>query len=58
VAYLKYLQVKCAACPKRASKEVFDRWNGSCGKFCARCAEAKLKQQLKAEASELREVSN
>jgi len=44
MAYIKDLKEKCILCPRRATKEVIDRWNGSCGKFCTACAKVKLKQ--------------
>ena len=46
MAYIKELKVKCVTCDKRATKEVFDRWNGSCGKYCTDCARRKLKEKL------------
>ncbi len=48
MAYIKDLTSdKCQLCHiKRATKEVIDRWNGSCGKFCTPCAQTKLRQVL------------
>lgn len=46
MAYMKKLKEKCRMCTRIATVEVFDRWNGSCGKFCSSCAKTKLKQLL------------
>lgn len=46
VAYLKDLAVTCATCSKRAAKELIDRWNGSCGRFCSDCAKVRLREAL------------
>lgn len=48
MAYLKDIIIDCqqSGCIKQARKEVFDRWNGSCGKYCSAHAKQKL-QELK-----------
>lgn len=46
MAYIKKLEEKCSCCDRKATSEVIDRWNGSCGKFCTSCAKTKLKQVL------------
>jgi hypothetical protein len=52
MAYLKALWWKCDSCDRRATKEVIDRWNGSCGKFCSDCAKRKLREVLNYEKKE------
>jgi len=55
MAYIKELKEKCAACARRATCEVVDRWNGSCGKFCRDCAKRKLKSVLAYEAGKTKD---
>jgi hypothetical protein len=51
MAYIKSLEQKCESCGKKATKEVIDRWNGSCGSFCTECAKTRLKQVLRYESN-------
>jgi hypothetical protein len=45
VAYLKKIETpRCRTCGARASVEVFNNRNSSCGCYCARCGRSKLKE--------------
>jgi hypothetical protein len=51
MAYAQALtDTKCRHCPSRASMEVFNRFNGSMGRFCKKCA-ALMVKMLKEEES-------
>tara|TARA_Y100000310_G_scaffold311516_1_gene357841 strand:+ start:497 stop:664 length:168 start_codon:yes stop_codon:yes gene_type:complete len=52
MAYLIKLDLSCkeSYCKVRASVEVFDRFNGSRGKFCSKHGQAKLKRLKQLEA--------
>lgn len=51
MAYAVGIVRRCQTCKRRASYEVFSRVNGSCGYFCARCAEQAVKRLAKKEAA-------
>lgn len=58
MAYLRsYVPERCKGylglrCGKPATKELVDRWNGSRGYFCAKCAAKALALQLKNEGAQ------
>jgi len=53
MAYLRDIRDDCSACGmRRATFELFNRRNGSCGKFCKQCGKVRLKALLRAETKE------
>lgn len=52
MAYITAIVGKCEAsgCMKRATHQVFNRYNATIGKFCKPCAKRALARQTKLEA--------
>lgn len=45
MAYIKQMErPRCRTCGGRASVEVFNNRNSSCGTYCVRCGKAKVKE--------------
>ncbi len=51
MAYLRSISQSCQhpLCEKRATFELINRWNASCGVFCSRHAKAKMQEHLRNE---------
>jgi hypothetical protein len=53
MAYLRSLKNKCqgrvGTCPKTATVELIDRWNGAIGKYCVACGKRALEEQQRRE---------
>lgn len=51
MAYLRDLKQSCQYCGRNATKELVNRFNSPCGRFCSSCARAELKRLLRSEKS-------
>lgn len=50
MAYLVDIEARCSKCKTaRATCELFNRRNGSCGKYCRPCGKKELKKQQEEE---------